>query len=294
MHLFSRPHRRLILTIAALFLFAVSSATGRADAGSKAEVLAIGGAVTEIAFALGQGHRLVARDTTSTHPPEARALPDVGYLRALSAEGVLSVGPSLIIADQRAGPPETIALLRASGIPYVEVPSAFEKNGLLRKIHIVGEALGVPERANALAEEVGDRLDLAMANARDAQTPPKRVLFVISAEGGRILVGGEGTEADAIIRMSGAVNAAAEIRGYKPMTDEAIVQAAPEMILVMTRTGAAEIAPEKIFGLPALSLTPAAESKSVAFIQGLLVLGFGPRTPEAVEDLSARLYPPKS
>ena len=95
-----------------------------AFAQGEARILSIGGSVTEIVHALDQGHRLIARDTTSTFPPEVTDLPDVGYARALSPEGVLSVNPSHILAIDDAGPPETIEVLKASGIPFTSVPDA--------------------------------------------------------------------------------------------------------------------------------------------------------------------------
>ena len=103
-------------------------------------IVSIGGAITEIVYALGAGDRLVARDTTSMFPEAALALPDVGYMRALSPEGVLSVGPTLILADSNAGPPETIALLKSSGIPYEEIPTGASPGGVMAKAEAVAEA----------------------------------------------------------------------------------------------------------------------------------------------------------
>ena len=109
--------------------------------GAEAErVLAIGGAVTEIVFALGESDRLIARDTTSTYPPEALELPDVGYMRALSPEGVLSVEPDLILARANSGPAEAIEVLQAAAIQWVSVPDDFTVEGIDENIRIVAEA----------------------------------------------------------------------------------------------------------------------------------------------------------
>ena len=109
--------RRTIMALAALLGFALA-----AKAEDYQRIVSIGGDVTEIVFALGQGGRLVARDTTSTYPPEAARLPDAGYIRALSAEGVLSTHPDAVLASEGAGPPEQIDALKASGIPVATVP----------------------------------------------------------------------------------------------------------------------------------------------------------------------------
>jgi iron complex transport system substrate-binding protein len=257
----------------------------------EGRVLSIGGSVTEIVHALGQGHRLIARDTTSTWPPEVTDLPDVGYARALSPEGVLSVAPDLILATQDAGPPETISVLRASGIPFISVPDAQNGPGILDKIATVGEALGVPDRARALIDETRAALDATRAEtARIAPEDRKRVLFILSLQGGRVLAGGQNTQADGIIEMAGAVNAVTAFEGYKQMTDEAVIAAAPDAILMMTRGGDHVIEDEILLSLPAIRTTPAARTGTVIRMPGLYLLGFGPRTAQAARDLHAKLY----
>lgn len=260
--------------------------------GQKADVLTIGGSVTEIIVALGQAHRLLARDTTSTYPPEVTKLPDVGYMRALSPEGVLSVGPGIILAEDGAGPPEALDVIRAADVDFVEVPAARSADGILRKIRVVGDALGVPERAEVLMAEVGSALQATQAVAGLPEDAQKKVLFVLSTKGGKINASGSGTEADAIIRMAGGRNAMAEFEGYKQVTDEAVGLAAPDVILMMDRGGDHGVGDDELFAMPAIRLTPAAQTRSVVRMDGLLLLGFGPRTAEAVVRLNRALYGP--
>lgn len=249
-------------------------------------IVSVGGSVTEIVHALGEGGRLVARDTTSTYPPVVRDLPDVGYLRRLSPEGVLSVDPDLIVAEEGAGPPETVDLLRAASIPFVEIPDGHDRAAVLAKIAAVADALGVPEKGAALAADVGAALDAAAAQA--AAGPDRRVMFVMSVQGGRILAAGRNTAADGIIRLAGGQNAVTEFEGYKPLTDEAVTRAAPQVILMMARHEGADIADE-VLAHPAIRTTPAAESRALVRMDGLYLLGFGPRTAEAVRDLAEAL-----
>ncbi|WP_424928281.1 heme/hemin ABC transporter substrate-binding protein [Amaricoccus tamworthensis] len=252
-------------------------------------VVSIGGSVTEIVYALGQEDRLVARDTTSTWPEEVSALPDVGYMRALSPEGVLSVSPSLILSEEGAGPPETISVLEAASVPFVTVPEVYSSEGISEKIRLVGEALGVRDEADVLAAQVERELEAAQATASGV-SDPKRVLFILSTQGGRIMAAGEGSAADAIIRMSGAVNAMSGFEGYKPVSDEAVSAAAPDAILMMDRTGDHAIEDADLLAMPALRNTPAAGQGQVIRMNGLLLLGFGPRTASAVTELNSRLY----
>lgn len=278
----------LLAPLIALGTWWTSSPAPAAPAGG---VVALGGSVTEIVYALGQQDRLVARDTTSSYPPEAEALPDVGYVRALSPEGVLSVEPTLILAEEGAGPPETIDILRAASVPMVTIPEALDGAGIAAKIRAVGAALDVPDEADILVRKVED--DLArveqMAEAAAGATP-KRVLFVLSTEGGRIMASGTDTAADAIIGLAGGVNAVDGFKGYKPMTDEAVAAAAPDAILMMDRGGDHGATVDELLAMPAVAPTRASRDRAVVRLNGLLLLGFGPRTPEAVERLSRALY----
>ncbi|MEL6467976.1 MAG: ABC transporter substrate-binding protein [Pseudomonadota bacterium] len=261
------------------------------SAGDAQDVIAIGGDVTEIIYALGQGHRLVARDATSTFPPAAQELPDVGYMRRLSAEGVLSFAPELIVSAEGAGPPEVIDILRAASVEFAEVPEGYDTDAIVRKIETVGAALDVRDRAEKLAAETREALDTALDRAARSDDDKIRVMFILSTQGGRILASGTNTGADGIIQMAGGVNAISSFEGYKPLSDEAASAAAPDVILMMDRSGDHASTDAELFGLPALSVTPAAAARNVVRMDGLFLLGFGPRTAEAVTALNRALYP---
>lgn len=265
------------------------AASGPAFADDPARVITLGGSVTEIAVALGAEGRLVARDTTSNWPESVGALPDVGYIRALSPENVLALDPDLIVAEGDAGPPEAVDVLKAAGIPFVLVPEATDPAGIVAKVEAVSQALSLPAEGDALAAELQGKLDAAEARASTV-TAPKRVLFVLSLQGGGVMAGGEGTEAEGIIRLAGGVNAATGFQGYKPMTDEAVLAAQPDAILMMDRESDLSIADADVLAQPALSQTPAAKSATLIRMDGMLLLGFGPRTPEAADRLYAALY----
>ncbi|MDO5641549.1 MAG: ABC transporter substrate-binding protein [Paracoccus sp. (in: a-proteobacteria)] len=259
-------------------------------------VLAIGGSVTEIIYALGQQDRLIGRDTTSTYPEAAQTLPDVGYIRRLSPEGVLSLGPDLILAEEGAGPPEAVAILQASGIAYQTIPAAEDADGLAARITAVAQALGDEGAAKPHLDSLRADLDrLGALNAGVAT--PRRVLFILSLQGGRVLASGGDTAADAMIRLAGAENAVTGFAGYKLLTDEAILAAAPDVILMMQRGAAAGDDPgghepqdAQLWALPALAATPAGQAHRVLRMDGLYLLGFGPRTGKAALDLHRAIY----
>lgn len=279
----------LVRTHLALTLCLVVFAAAAAAAEPAAKrVVSIGGSLTEIIYALGEQDRLVARDTTSIYPDAAQGLADVGYMRRLSAEGILAVDPDLILAEEGSGPPETIELLNAARVPFVTVPDGFDRTAIAAKIQAVADRLGVPDKGAKLAAETEANLQAAEVMAAGQQNK-KRVMFILSTQGGRIMASGRGTAADGIIALSGAINALEAFEGYKPVTEEAITAAAPDAILMMDRGGGHGTV-EQVLGLPAIATTPAAQSQSVVTMNGLYLLGFGPRTAQAAFDLNAALY----
>lgn len=271
----------------ALALAVLPAAAARA----QERVLSIGGAVTEVIYALGEEGRLVGRDTTSGFPPEAGALPDVGYMRQLSPEGVLSVAPDLIILSGGAGPAETLATLEAAGVRMLTVPEDFTTDGVIARIEAVAGALGVPEKGADLAARTQAGLDAARAQVAQYDGERPRVLFLLSNAGGRLTGAGQGNAADAMITLAGGVNAVGGFEGYKALGDEAIAASAPDILLVMSRgdDGASEGVQDDDDYLthPAIAQTPAGQAGRIIRMPGMFLLGFGPRTPEAIAELHA-------
>lgn len=252
-------------------------------------IVGVGGPVVEIIFALGEEARLVARDSTSLFPEAATKLPDVGYMRQLSPEGVLATNPTGMLVVDGSGPKDALDVLKKASVQFIAVPDTYDHQGILDKVRVVGKALGVDAKAETLAAEIDARLTKAEALTADIKDR-KRVLFVLSMQGGKIMAAGTGTSAEGVIRMSGAVNALDGIAGYKQVTDEAVITAKPDVILMMDRTGDHAAADDDLFAHPAIAPTPAGETRSVVRMDGSLLLGFGPRTAEAIHDLSISLY----
>ncbi|GKX34499.1 MAG: hemin ABC transporter substrate-binding protein [Rhizobiaceae bacterium MnEN-MB40S] len=251
-------------------------------------IVSIGGSVTEIIYALGEQDQLVARDTTSMFPPEANALPDVGYIRALSPEGVLSVNPKKIVALEGSGPPESLEVLKKASVPIILIPEEYSRDGIVNKIMAVGAAIGAEDKAADLAKAVEE--NVAAAESKAAQREDrKRVLFILSLRGGRIMAAGDGTSAAAIVEMAGGVNALTGVDGYKQVSDEAVIEAAPDVILMMDRTGDHSIDDTQLFSHPAIAGSPAQQNQNIVRMGGGYLLGFGPRTASAIEELSTAL-----
>lgn len=269
----------------------ITDAHGRAvEITDTGRVVSVGGSVTEILYALGLEDRIVAVDTTSVYPADALAdKPNVGYLRALSPEGLLSTDPTLILAEDDAGPPEAVTILENASVPFVRVPGGTDATGVADKIRFIADVMGVSERGAEMADTIA--ADLAAVSDVIAQNDTRsKVLFILSLANGRVLAAGEGTSAAAIIEMAGAENALTGFSGYKQVNEEAIIEAAPEIVVMMAR-GDHAAGPDAVFAHPALTRTPAADHRRLVTMDGLYLLGFGPRIAHAVRDLSAMLYP---
>jgi iron complex transport system substrate-binding protein len=209
-------------------------------------------------------------------------------MRQLSPEGVLSVNPSALLVLEGSGPPEALDVLSRASVEQVTVPEGYSADGIIEKVRIIGAALGVPDKAAKLEAELDAQLKAAEA-ATAGITQKQRVLFILSLEAGKVMASGTGTAADGIIHMAGAENAITAYQGYKTLTDEAFIEAAPDVILMMTREGGA-ITDDELFSQPGIALTPAGRNRKVIRIEGAYLLGFGPRTAAAVEELASDLY----
>ena len=270
---------------------------GAAEPGGSAapedpqRIIAIGGSITEIIYALGAQERLAAVDSASLYP--ARALethPNVGYMRTLSAEPVLSVGPDLILAVADAGPPEVIKQIRQTGVPVLTISDEPSVRGAQQKIRAVARALGLEREGEQLVARMEREYRTLSERLKAVKVQPK-VLFLLSTGNGAPLAAGIGTSAHSMIKLAGGRNVMERIKGYKMVTPEAIVAAAPEIIVATRRTFARYGSKEKLLSLPELAATPAAAAGRLLVFDGLYLVGFGPRTVAAMRELATHFHP---
>lgn len=253
-------------------------------------VVSVGGAVTECVYALGMERLLVGADTTSVYPPVAERLPRVGYQRALSAEGLLSLAPRLILATDDAGPPAVIEQIKRAGVRWVSLESAHTAEAPVQKLLAVGAALAQPARAASRVRQV--EADWRRTQAAVAALPGRpRALFVMAHGGPTLNLAGRDTAADAMLRLAGCDNAL-DFKGYKAISTEALLAAAPEVIVTTTQSVAGFGGLPSLLTRPGLADTPAARARRVIDFDGLFLLGFGPRTPQAVLQLAQRTRSP--
>jgi iron complex transport system substrate-binding protein len=234
------PARLLVRLIAAVLATGIPL-PGAAENTSpgRERLVVMGGPITEIVFALGASESIVGSDRTSLHPAAAQKLPSVGVYRALSAEGVLSLNPTKIISGSGIGPAAAVKQLQASGIPLVIVENPRSEETLFNAIAKLGREVSREKEAGALAEKL--RGQFAEVRKLMEGRPAPRVVFLMGM-GGTASAAGTGTQADGIIALAGGKNIFSGFRGYKPVSEEAILKAAPDIILIASHTKEGEVA----------------------------------------------------
>ncbi|TCQ80333.1 iron complex transport system substrate-binding protein [Ochrobactrum sp. BH3] len=251
-------------------------------------IVSLGPDVTEIIFALGAGDKVVAVDRSSKYPAETASKANVGYRRSLSPEGILTLNTDLIIASEDIGPPETTDVLNQSAVKILYVPVDNSRAGLIKKIGLIAKRLDLEKQGEALTQKVVDDFDTATAYAsRISADKQKKVVFFHGLA--RLSGAGSDTAADAFIRYAGGINPLSVYSGYKPVSEEWLVKAEPDVVLMLS-DGNGGPTREDVFSVKALQRTPAAKNQSLIVLEGPYMLGFGPRTAEAVRKLAVALY----
>jgi iron complex transport system substrate-binding protein len=255
-------------------------------------IVVLNGDLTEVVYALGLGSQVVAIDVTTIYPAEAAELPPVGFGRRLAAEAVLAFSPTVVIGNEFIGPPEALQQLRDAGVPVVVLKNQTTLPGVGTKIREVAEVLGVPDAGATLAESVNQEIDEALALAATA-TAQSRVAFVYSRGPQQIFLLGNGTVTQALIEGANAIDAisVSGINGEVPLTPEALVAAAPDVIVVPASAMGAMGGEAAIGQLPGVAETPAGQNGNYLTVDDALFLNFGPRTGTALRQLILDLYP---
>ena len=254
-----------------------------AFAAAPERVVTLGGDVTEIVYALKAQSSLVARDSTSQSPQAVNALPDVGYLRQLNAEGILSVRPTLVLASAQAQPSLALKQVEQSRVKVVTVPGSNDLSVIDEKVRVIADALHQQTEGDKLRQSLRKELDALPSTALN-----KRVLFILNHGGMTAMAAGQQTGADAAIRAAGLQNAMQGFTRYQPLSQEGVIASQPDLV-VISQDGIKALGGENnLWSLPGLAQTPAGRSRQVLAVDDMALLGFSVRTPQAILQLRAK------
>ncbi|AIY67451.1 heme/hemin ABC transporter substrate-binding protein [Pseudoalteromonas piratica] len=252
-------------------------------------IVVSGGSITEIIYAFNEQQRIVGVDSTSVFPSDATNKPQVGYVRRINVEGILSLNPELLLGEADTGPEKVLKQLQNTGLKTHIFSENDNLAGVENKIKKVAQLLNVEEKGKQLVNHIAkDRNALTHLLSQVTSTP--NVLFVLNLRSGQPIVSGAGTSAHEIITAAGATNiAATHFNGWKPLSTEAAMAMNPDFIIAMGRHGQDKVA--DLASIPHFKFSNAVKKNQVLIFDGSYLLGMGPRTPQAVAELASKLHP---
>ena len=232
-------------------------------------IVSIGPATTELILALGGEQSLVATDVSS---PEPRGVPKVGYHRALAAEGILSLSPTLVVGSDEMGPNSTLDQLRRANVKVEVMATAPTLANLNERIDTLAHLLGGQTAGSKLKEQIAAQSDTLAAQAK--QNKPLKVAFLLLHKGQPTSIAGGNTTASALVTLAGGVNPVAGLHDYKPVSTESLIELQPDLVLVSGRDWQQYQDPDAVLSqVPALSATPAGKNKAIHAIDGHALQG---------------------
>ncbi|MEZ9553039.1 hemin ABC transporter substrate-binding protein [Vibrio breoganii] len=253
--------------------------------GEQNRIISVGSSITELMYALDAKEQLVAIDVTSRHFDQSGSLPQVGYHRQLSAEGLMAQNPTHVIGSHEMGPDSTLKLLKSAGIEVITVPSGDSEADLAGRIDAIAKITGKEEQAKALKQDLHQQIE-TLSNLDSTHQP--KAIFAMLSEGRPATVAGSETTIDKIIELAGATNPInSNFSSYKSMSFEAIVGVQPDYILVAQRTWDALGGQQGIIEkFPLLTATPAAaDNKIIPIPSSAIIGGFGIESVELSQSL---------
>ncbi|MEN9286311.1 MAG: hypothetical protein RIS39_303 [Actinomycetota bacterium] len=250
-------------------------------------IVVLNQAVAEIVISLGMQANIIGRDATTTLE-SLQAVEEVSNGHDVSAESVLSLRPTVVIGDTRTGPPEALEQLRGAGVPVVIAPEVWTLSALPSRVMMIATALGVPNAGERLVNLSESAIEEALKNIGAASSVLRVAFLYVRGTASVYLLGGEGSGADEVTAAAGGVDVGAlnGLAAFTPLTAEAIVQADPDVLLVMSRGLESVGGIDGLLSLPGVSSTRAAAARAVVVVDDDLLLSFGPRTGALIERLA--------
>lgn len=245
-------------------------------------VVSTSGAITEIIVALGSEDALIGVDTTSTYPNHIQELPKIGYHRALSLEGILSLQPDIVLVTPSAGPPLVIEQLQQLGITVKVLPENNSQTSVLILVKEIAEVLGKSKQGEDLMVKLVQDI-CALGQKKSHLKYKPKVLFIMARQGQ--LAAGLDTKANTMIHLSGGENIIKHYQGYKPLSKESLLTINSEVIIVMGDTTHTQAIQQQLLQDTIIKHTTAGKKGQIKVVDGSYFLSFGPRFVQAAAEM---------
>ena len=256
---------------------------------SRSKIVVAGGSITEIVYFLGMEDKLVGVDITSNFPKEAKKLKSIGYLRNLSIEGILSLSPGLVLAEEDIGPPIIINQLRKTSIDLRIIKEKNNLNGIHNKIVCISKILNTSLDENEDYVELKKKLYRVRNLKKINSKKIKKILLILMMRGSSPVVAGKNTSGQGFIEMIGHENSMKNLNGWKPVSSEEIIKKNPDYIIITKRAFKSFSSLDQFLSIPGISSTLAAKKKNIIVKDGMSMLGFGPRTINVALDIDKKI-----
>ncbi|MFI5862336.1 hemin ABC transporter substrate-binding protein [Streptomyces sp. NPDC051546] len=259
---------------------------------SADRVIPLTGGLSEIVYSLGLGPKVVAKDITATFE-QAADLPVVTRGHEVSAESVLSLRPTLVLAETTSGPAEAIRQIRDAGVPLLVVAPAKSLDDVAKRTDAVAAALGVKEAGAQLNRRTADRIAAARKTLPASGKKPRVAFLYLRGTASVYLMGGSDSGAGSLLEAAGAVDTGPESglgKDFTPITSEALAAAAPDVILVMSKGLESVGGVDGLVKIPGVAQTPAGMDRRVVTVDDGVLLNYGPRTDQVLTSLITQLY----
>lgn len=284
-----------LISIAAAALFAAASFSActvpGGEAGAQidtAKIVSLHGTASEILVALGFEENLVGVDVSSTYPASLQDIPKVGHSRQIAAEGVLALGPDVVVGLETEVKPELAEQIRSAGVKLLLFEHEYSPEGAKQLIRTMADSLGRSEQGETVIAAL--EADLATADSVIAQTESKpNVLFIYARGAGTMMVAGEGTQLEKIIALAGGENAVNGFTDFKPLTTESLVAANPDVILLFDSGLSSLGGIDGLLEVQGIKETNAGKNRKVVEMDGQFLTGFGPRLGQAMAELATKI-----
>jgi iron complex transport system substrate-binding protein len=282
--------KKIFLIAACFSLFSCGRFGNKKKTAGKDRIVSVSKQMTEFLFALGQGDKIVGIDLTSTYPPETKNLTTVGYHRHLSAEGIISLDPTVVIHQGDVAPANVMPQLKEVGIPVKQYPAGSTIDSAKIVLKMVAHDYGVDSIADRLNNNLDAALQKADAIVKKYPTKPKVLIIHFGQQRNQYFVMGTKGTADAMLKRAGGINAA-DTTSFRDVSPEVIAREQPDVILATDfgwdRLGGSI---EKFKTLPGIALTPAAKNGKIYRIEEHDLVYFGPRTGENILKMAALIH----
>ena len=283
-----------------IFLFVISTDISSANKPSKrvcniadnpSGIVVAGGSITEILYFLNEEERILGVDVTSNFPKQTKELPSIGYVRNLSTEGILSLNPTLILGENDMGPPQVLDQIIEIGVDLRIIPEEQTAMGIIDKISCIASIIGSQDRAQ---EKIKSELIPIVEDLEKFQGDKifekKRVMLILSMQGTSPIVAGLGTSGDGFIKMTGAINVFESFKGWKPVSEEAIIESDPDYFIIPSRDMHKNSDVKSLTSNPTFKNTKAGSKENFIFEDSMAMLGFGPRTIITALKVANKMY----